>query len=176
MTKHERNIRENSGHLEKRCHMFVWLYTCMLHIQHMPMRGSPTWGKTSTGPNVYRSTALKGWAPHLVWISISHARVVCVEGGGYVPSFIDEFAECRAPACATERSGTVPERGGWWRGGRCWSAGAGWCMAWCVWFVGGSRAVVSAVGPASCVSARGCVCVRTRKSAVEGDALAHLGR
>ena len=35
--------------------MFVWLYTCMLHIQHMPMRGSPTWGKTSTGPNVYRS-------------------------------------------------------------------------------------------------------------------------
>ena len=27
--------------------MFVWL-------QHMPMRGSPTWGKNSTGPNVYR--------------------------------------------------------------------------------------------------------------------------
>jgi len=31
-----------------RCHMFVWL-------QHMPMRGSPTWGKASTGPNVYRT-------------------------------------------------------------------------------------------------------------------------
>ena len=57
-----------------------------------------------------------------------------------MPSFIDEFAECRAPACATERSGTVPEVGGvvvgagqpvlagaWLGACGLWGAAGRWC-------------------------------------------------
>ena len=88
MTKHERNIGENSGHLEKRCHMFVWLYTCMLHIQHMPMRGSPTWGKTSTGPNVYRVLPRNG-SPQGFWPLLA---------GGASPPEIDAEGAPRTPS------------------------------------------------------------------------------